>query len=165
MQTIDQPLVLAIAPSTRGFGFVLFFDPIDPIDWGIKDERGAQKNVRCLAAIKKLIRQYQPDVVVTDTYDRAETRRGPRIRSLLRDIERIARPEGATVVTYTRAEVQRTFDTTHQLPRSEIARRIALQVPAFAMKLPPPRRIWMSEDPRQSLFDAAALGMTYATRL
>jgi hypothetical protein len=165
MQRVERPLVLAISPSTRGFAFFISLDPTDPIDWGIKEERGSQKNVRCLGAIKKLLRRYQPDIVVTEAYERHETKRGPRIRSLLRDVERHAAQEGATVVTYTRADVQRRFDTSRALSRPEIARRIAQEVPVLAMKLPPPRRIWMGEDPRQSLFDAAGLVMTYTARL
>jgi hypothetical protein len=165
MQRVERPLVLAIAPSTRGFAFILFLDPTDPIDWGIKEVRGSQKNVRCLGETKKLLRRYQPDVVVTEAYERLETKRGPRIRSLLRDAEGLAVREGAIVVTYTRADVQRTFDPKRAVSRPEIARQIAQQIPALAMKLPPPRQIWMGEDPRQSLFDAAALGLTYTKRL
>ena len=46
----------------------------------------------------------------------------------------------------------------------EIAKAIATQIPAFAHRLPRLRKIWMSEDPRQSLFDAAALGLTFFAR-
>ena len=37
------------------------------------------------------------------------------------------------------------------------------QIPAFAHRLPRPRRGWTREDDRQTLFDAVALGLTYFT--
>jgi len=49
--------VLAVSASPRGFAFVLFQGANDPFDWGIKDIPGSQKNPRCVAEIKKLIRR------------------------------------------------------------------------------------------------------------
>jgi len=43
----------------------------------------------------------------------------------------------------------------------EIAQAVAGIIPAFKHRLPPIRKIWQSEDERQSLFDAASLGIAY----
>ena len=47
------------------------------------------------------------------------------------------------------------------LNKQSLAETIARHIPAFARYLPPPRKPWMSEDSRMSLFDAAALALTF----
>jgi hypothetical protein len=42
-----------------------------------------------------------------------------------------------------------------------IAETIAKHIPAFDRFLPPRRKLWMSEDVRMGLFDAAALAFTF----
>ena len=42
-----------------------------------------------------------------------------------------------------------------------IAETIAKHIPAFDRYLPPPRKPWMSEDPRMAVFDAVALALTF----
>jgi hypothetical protein len=159
-----RPLVLAIAPSPRGFAFALCHEPSAPIDWGIKDIRGERKNARCVAEVKKLLRRYGPEVVVLPADDGSAPKRGPRIRTLLRLIETLALREHASVRRYSRRDVRTTFEHQAARTRPEISRVIAAAIPAFAPKLPPPRKIWQSEDPRQSLFDALALVLTHDAR-
>jgi glucan phosphorylase len=42
-----------------------------------------------------------------------------------------------------------------------IASTLAQRFPELAAKLPPKRKIWLCEDYRMSIFDAAALGVAY----
>jgi hypothetical protein len=155
-----QGFVLGVSASPRGFAFVLFQQPTAPFDWGVKEIRGAHKSALTLLAIKKLIRQYRPKTIVIEETGK-DSHRGPRIRALYRSIVELAQRERITVVRYTRAQVRATFATENARTRPEIAAAIAARIPAFAPKLPPLRKIWMSEDSRQGLFDAAALGVTY----
>ncbi len=57
--------VLAIDPTTKGFGFAVMEGPEKLIDWGVKGVRGS-KNSECLRLISGLIDQYQPDVIVVE---------------------------------------------------------------------------------------------------
>ena len=154
---------LAVSLSPRGFAFVLFQADGNPFDWGVREIRGSQKNARCFLAIKKLLRQYRPQALVLEETGR-DSRRGARVRALYRSLGELGEREGVVVVRYTRAQVRATFAAEGARTRPEIAKAIATRIPAFAPKLPPLRKIWMSEDPRQSLFDAAGLGVTYCTR-
>ncbi len=156
--------VLAISASPRGFAFVLFQKKDTPFDWGIKEIRGPLKNPRCLLAIKKLVVRYRPERIVLEDLSAKGSRRGPRIRALHKMIERLAQSERVRVVRYSRAEIRSAFGAENARTRPEIAQAVAKRIPAFAPKLPPLRKIWMSEDPRQSLFDAAALGVTWYGR-
>jgi hypothetical protein len=65
------------------------------------------------------------------------------------------------VFAYDRAIIRRFFAPTEARTKHEIAEVIAREIPAFTQRLPPIRKIWKREDPPQSLFDAATLGMTY----
>jgi hypothetical protein len=40
--------VVAVYLNTRGFAFVVFESSLSPIDWGIKETRGPQKNSRSI---------------------------------------------------------------------------------------------------------------------
>src|SRR6266853_1293987 len=160
MTRAHSAFVLAVSASPRGFSFVVFQGPEHPFDWGVKEIRGSQKNALTLLGIKKLIRQYQPKAIVIEETGPG-SRRGARIRVLYRLLVKIAHREQITVVRYTRAQVCATFEAEKVRTRPEIAKAIATRIPAFAPRLPPLRKIWMSEDPRQTLFDAAALGLTY----
>src|SRR5437870_703858 len=77
--------VLAIDPSTRGFGFAVIENSDRLIDWGVKEvHRG--KNSKSLALIKKLIEYYEPDLVVVEDCTARGSRRRRRIKYLIRSI-------------------------------------------------------------------------------
>ena len=57
---------------------------------------------------------------------------------------------------YSRDEVFSAFQSIGFLNKHTLAQLIAKHIPAFARHVPPPRKSWMSEDRRMSLFDAAA---------
>jgi hypothetical protein len=160
MKHEQTPFILAVSPSPRGFAFVIFQGGERPFDWSVKEIRGSEKNIRSLAAIAKLLDQYHPEAVVIEETRRG-SRRGFRIRSLLKEVATRAEREGIVVGRYTKAQVRATFAAENARTRPAIAQTIAARIPAFAPRLPRLQKIWMSEDPRQSLFDAAALGLTY----
>lgn len=165
MRLADQsPFVLALSPSPRGFAFVLFEGPTTPFDWGIKELRGKDKNARTLVAMRKLIAEYHPKAVVIEAVDARNSRRGPRIRELLASVEVFATEEGLSVFRYGRRDIRKAFANDGVRTRPEIAKAIARKIPALAPRLPPLRKLWMSEDPRQSLFDAASLGTVFFAR-
>lgn len=161
----NSPFVLAVSVTPRGFAFVLFEGPTTPFDWGIKEKRGLAKSARTFAAITKLVEYYHPAALVIESISPKGARRGPRIRALLGEVEQASRAAGIPVFHYSRADVRRVFAQDGVRTRPEIARAIASRIPAFAPKLPPLRKIWMSEDPKQSLFDAAALGTVFFARV
>ena len=78
-------LVFAIHLQSRGFAFVLFEGWLAPVDWGVYDARGADKNARCLDRIKSLLTLHTPDVLILQDMSESGTRRASRIRELLRE--------------------------------------------------------------------------------
>jgi hypothetical protein len=154
-------LVLAIYPTTRGIAFALMRSPLAAIDWGIKGVYGREKNAAFLKKVAGLLDANQPDVLVLEDPTSARLSRSARIGRLTRAIERLAEDQVIDVRRYPRAAVQECFGQFGARTRYEIAMAIATRVPAFERFLPPPRKLWMSEDARMGIFRAAALALTY----
>ena len=156
--------VLAFYPTTHGFAFVLSEGPESPFDWGVRELRGTRKNARTLKSLQRLLDRYHPEILVIENTSRARSRRVERIKRLHRMIRHLATAEQIETYRYTRTEIRECFAPVGALRKHEIAEAIATMIPAFAHRLPRKRKIWMSEDPRQSLFDAAALGICFYRR-
>ena len=56
--------ILALFPSSRGFGFVVFEEPRAPYDLGVKEIKEKHKNANTLDAMRDLIKRYQPAAVI-----------------------------------------------------------------------------------------------------
>lgn len=153
--------VLSIYPSSRGYAYVLFEGAQNPYDWGVKDIRKKNKNEAALEGISTLIERYLPDYIVIEDYAEKSSRRSTRIRRLYRMISNVALKEGIEIRRISREAVFKCFAADGVKKKSDVAKAIARELPDLAHRLPPVRKIWMSEDPRQSLFDAAALGMAF----
>lgn len=158
---LPRELVLAVVPNTRGIAFAYFEGPLSPVDWGMKEVRGCDKNGRGLAAVRGLVEHLQPDVLVLEDFETSRICRTARIRRLQRMIASYAAAQVIEVARYTRADIRATFAPAGATTRYEIAELIAGQVDAFSFRLPPVRKLWMSEDRRMALFDAAALAFTH----
>ena len=159
-----QNLVLSIYPFSRGFAFVLFEGPEAPFDWGVKEIKEKHKNTKTLDEIKKIMDRYRPEVLVVEDTTGKDSRRTSRIRKLYRMLVHLAAAEYVELHRCSKTEVRECFSSVGAGTKYEIAKAIATQIPAFAHRIPPFRKPWMSEDPRQSLFDAAALGLTFFAR-
>ncbi len=156
-----QNLVLAVYPFSRGFAFVFFEGPDSPFDWGVKEVKEKPKNTKTVDEIKKLIDQYRPEVLVIEDTADGGSRRTSRIRKLYRTLAHLAAAEYIDLYRYKKIEITQCFASVGARTKHEIARAIAMQIPAFAHRMPPFRKPWMSEDPRQSLFDAVALALVF----
>jgi hypothetical protein len=154
-------LVLSIYLTARGFAYAVFEAPLSPIDWGAKTLVGPRKNPRCLERILSLVEQYQPDTLVIQECSEKDSERSARIRRLYRTTEALARSHTIDVHRYSRSQIRQCFAKLGATTKYEIAHAISKLIPAFAHRLPPVRRTWMSEDPRMSLFDAASLTFTF----
>lgn len=160
-----EDAVLAIYPCSRGFGFVLFEGPESPFDWGVKILKEPHRNEKTLDEIKLLIDRYRPEALVIEDLDERGARRSARIRKLNRMITHLARIEFVELYRFPQSAVHTYFASVGATTKYEIAKAISTQIPAFAHRMPRFRKAWMSQDSRQALFDAAALGLVfYASR-
>src|SRR5258705_10069488 len=155
------PRILAIAPSTRGFGFALVEGLNTLVDWGVKS-LARDKNIGSIAKVTAMIAHYQPDVMVVENTSIKPFRRSPRIRALSKRIMRLAESRGVTVISFSREQVRRTSFPDGQGTKYALAEIIAKRFPdELGSRLPPKRRPWMTEDSRMAIFDAMALVLAF----
>ena len=154
-------IVLAIRPFTKGLAYVFAEGPLSPIDWGAKEITGAKWHARCLAAARALMDHLKPDVLVLAKEEQSVRGASGRAQRMLNLMANHAIGQSMEVRRYTRADVKACFQDVGAVSRREIAEAIASQIPAFAYRVPSPRRNWDNESPQLYLFDAAALVMAH----
>lgn len=152
-------LVLAVSPSVYGFGFALFEGARSPIDWGVRyiKSRAHREN---LTKVRSLMNWYDPDVLVIEDEKRS-FRRSQRIHLLLRDIARLGARDGIEICRLSRRDVAECFGRFGGVKKRDIALTIVQALPDLKGSLPPRRRPWQPEHPRERLFEAVALALTY----
>src|SRR5262249_9514985 len=156
---INDIRVLAVDPSTRGFGFAILEGPDRLIDWGVKETK-VDKKRRSLRFIAELIHRYQPNVLVVEDYTGKGSRRCRRVRKLIKEISRLAVQRKIKVRNFSRLKVKQAFSESGTPNKCEIAIAIAKHFPELAPRLPRFRKPWMSEDYRMSIFDAVGFALT-----
>ncbi|MGH9498163.1 MAG: hypothetical protein ACRD3L_03395 [Terriglobales bacterium] len=151
--------VLALDVSPCSFGFAVFEGHNELLDWGVKRFRRSMNAVKMPLREKLaiLLADWAPDVVVmkkpmTTAHGRVSTR-----------ILAIGKARRIPIRLLSRKEVRAAFPDCPQ-NKHQIASAIATRFPELAARLPPKRKPWQSEDYRMSIFDAAALGMTFFSR-
>ena len=153
--------ILAIAPSTRGFGFAVLEGQDTLVDWGVKSVKG-DKNNRSLEKVEWLIVHYQPAAVVLQDYSTKQSRRSARIKALSQKIVAAAPNRNTRVALLSHQLVRRAFFADSRGTKYALAEILVKQFPEeLGFRLPPKRRPWMSEDYRMDIFDAVALGLAY----
>ena len=94
-------LVVAVHPTSRGFGWVVFEGPVAPVDWGIATAK-VNRSATSMRRFEALLTQYQPSVVVLEDFEGDGARRGARIQDLARSMSGLADNRDIEVVVYTR---------------------------------------------------------------
>jgi hypothetical protein len=150
--------ILAVDPTHRGFGYVVFEGPDFLVDWGVRNVRGP-KNSCCVQAISHLIEHYTPDVLVLEDGDARDSRRRERVRKLIDELIELAAANGVRVHRVSRTKVGQVFARLGATNKHRVASVIAVRFPELAPRLPPERKPWMSEDRRMAIFDAAAFAL------
>lgn len=157
----NERLILAVAPSTRGFGYAVF-EGNSLLDWGVKQVK-KDRNAGCVAKVQDLLEQYHPRKVVLEDFSAKTSRRALRIRELGEKLAELAPKHGAKVLSFPIEKVKRSFFPDGDGTKHRVAEVIASRFPnELGFRLPPKRKPWMSEDYRMDIFDAVALGMKAA---
>ena len=150
--------ILAIDPTVRGLGFIIFEGPHNPIEWGTAHYRVC-KNRQSLARIKKLIAMYQPETIVIE--QSKQSLRCERVKELLDSIKSVAKKNDISIVTYTREQILETFGEFGKRTKHEIAQTITEWLPELAPRLPSKRKCFETESEQYGIFDAAALALVH----
>ncbi|MDD5544694.1 MAG: hypothetical protein PHX83_16125 [Acidobacteriia bacterium] len=159
-RTWHEARVLAIDPTSKGFGFVVFAQSMHLLDWGVATLEH-NREARTLVRINGLLGRYDPEVVILEKTGVRGCRRGERVMGLLTAITSLARSQHRNVRCVSRAQVRQAFSKRGARTKHEIAASIVELFPELFPRLPPYRKLWMSEDSRMAIFDAASFALAY----
>jgi hypothetical protein len=140
---------------------VLFEGWLAAVDWGVQEVRDRNRNAVCLGRIDSLFGLHKPDVLVLQDTLENDAHRAPRIQELNAHVAERADQRGILVRMYSRRQIFGYFSRHGATTKQSIAERIAKQVPALSLYLPPARKAWGIEHPRMGIFEAAALAWMF----
>ena len=116
--------------------------------------RGPKHN-GSLRRLHELVLLYAPDIVVIE-HPEVDSHQLARLRRLLSDIRLWGEKRGVRVRMLSRRRVRKVFAMWNARTKEEIASVIAQRFPELALRLPPHRKCYMSENVRMSIVDAVA---------
>lgn len=153
------PRILAIAPTSSGFGFALMEGLNTLVDWG-NPATTRDKNNRCIERVSRMIKLYEPQVLALEDSADDEIRRAPRIKRLTKQLIKLAGAHGVRVAVFRRKRIRRMFFSDGPGTRQEMAAILARWYPEeLALRLPTKRKFWIKEPSRMAIFDAVALAL------
>ena len=159
MTTLYSSIVLSIYPNVSGLGYAVFEGALIPVDWGIKTAR-QKKHTTLMRHTESLLHLFKPSTIILPARS-AFVHGSERLVKVAVDIEKVAMSCGAVVRWYSRTEIRQHFSHYGAQSKDAIAAAISRLLPEFEQHLPPPRKIWMSEDYRMGIFDAVALMLAH----
>jgi len=156
----ERSRILAIAPTTRGFGFAVLEDGAILVNWGIRSAEG-DKNKQSVAKVKQLITQYQPSLFVLQ--DMKTSFRRSRVRNLSQKLIGVAAANKVKVAFISLEQVRLGLLTDGRGTKDAVAEALVKKFPQeLTPRLPKKRnRPWISEQYNMGIFDALALAVTY----
>ena len=158
--TRPQPFrVLSVDPTTCGVGYAVLERRSRLVDWGIKRVKGDDKNGRSAKAVAGLLRWYAPDLLAVEDCSGPGGRRCPRVRALIKDLEKVANTRKVRTARIGPRHVREICAGSRTANKEQVARALAVRFPELERRLPPHRKPWMSEDVRMAIFDAVALAV------
>ena len=161
---LSRAFTLAVHPTSRGMGWIIFEGPFSPHDWGHATARKGDKNATCLSYIEKLLARFSPETIVLEAFEKQRSSRADRICRLGRAIVALALEMRIDVAIYTRADIKGCFVSVGASTRQQIAEAVARQFVPLRHRVPKARKAWEADPPRMALFNAAALVLTHYQR-
>jgi hypothetical protein len=152
--------ILAIDPYSRGVGFAVIEGEghaVSLIDWGLRTT-GKADNRRSARAIETLISRFRPDILALENWGAPGFRRCHRVDLLLNGIAS-SHDRRLRVRLVSQRQVCAIGPLPHTSTKYGRARFVADRFPELEPFLPPARNIWMPEDSRMSIFDAASFAL------
>jgi hypothetical protein len=156
----DAERVLAIDPTHRGFGFVVLEGEKRLLDWGTRYASNPKRDAS-IEKVDRLIEQYDPSSLILEDHTGTGSRRCRRVRRLIDDLGMLGRARDLSVFSYSRGDIRLAFSVHEARTKEGIAAVLVAQFSELVPRLPPKRKVWMSEDHRMTIFDAASLALTH----
>lgn len=152
----DRRAILSVDPSKRGLAF-MFFLKGQPADWGHWRTAPGRDEI---AVFRRILRTCPAEVVVLEDPRAFGCQRSPRIRRALGALAAEAETNGVEVAFVARQRVRDQWANDQGLTRKDaVAAAIGETYPVLRPLVPKFRKIFMDEEPRSRIFDAASLAI------
>jgi hypothetical protein len=155
MKTSHPKRILALDVHPLSFGFVVLEGHDHLLDWGVRSFRHGVNAVKVPISLKlaRLLDEYQPSVLLVKKPAHGLARR-------MRMIATLAVAHHIQLRTISGESIKRAFP--QPTPnKHQMAQAVADHFPLLSSYVPPKRKPWKGEHYRTSVFEAAALGLTY----
>lgn len=150
--------ILAIDPTHRGFGYVVFEEPHRLVDWGLCQVRRSRTN-QIRSRVRNLARLVAPDLIVLEDTAQPGCRRGHRARHFIHGAAIEAAALQIRIRYIPAALVRERHDRVGGATKDIVARRMIVGFPELATLLPATRKPWMSEPEAMAVFDACGFAL------
>ncbi len=157
---IYDPRVLAIDLRLPRSGFAIYEGPSRLLDYGttvIPFERADSSASR----FSDLLKISLPSVIVVKRERWEDMIAHPQAKRLAAALTEECDARQIEIRLLEQNSIRSTFHNLDCETKTEISAALSRFFPNLVWQLPPQRRIWDSEHPRQSVFDAIALGFAY----
>jgi len=111
--------------------------------------------------VEKLVRKFQPEVIVLQRVPAGSTRDTQAVRTAIKSIRAKAKHLCIPVVFIEKRLIDETFRRESKLTKYKVALVLAACFSTLTWYVPCKRKPWMPEDRRMQYFDAAAAGVAY----
>ena len=155
-----RKVVLAVDPTVKGIGYVVFQRVNEPLDWGTTDLRFS-KNARSMSRVKRLCKIYKPSTIVLEDTDGTESYRCERVEKLIKHIMSFAKEAQIQCISYAPEQVKEVFENFGASTKHTRAQKISTWLPELGYLLPQKRAVYEPEHMHYGVFDAAALALTH----
>ena len=152
--------VIALDLRSRKFGYVIFEGPRTLLDWGIRTHLNAKHSL-LERRLRDLSSMFAPSIVLVRRTPRLQRANQSMIPTASLVVKRFARREPLAMRVIDYSTQRAFFSESTKVNKHDIARIVADRFPELSWRLPPKRKPWQSEPTRQSIFDAASLGIYY----
>jgi hypothetical protein len=152
--------VLTLDLRSKRFGYAVFEGPDTLLDWGTRTY-GNEECSSLERRLKVLQSSFAPSVILARQIAERHRFTQSTIRRRSHSLRVFAKRVPITVHLINRSKLRSFFSGETKANKHDIAQMIANRFPELSWRLPPMRKPWQSEPTRQSIFDAASLGVFY----
>jgi hypothetical protein len=160
MPKLSIQRVLSLDLRARRFGYVVFEGPHALLDWGTRTHAEGESSL-LEHRLNSLRSMFAPSIILVRKTRETHPGGQSMIRHPLRAVKALAKRVMVVVRVIEGSSLRTYFAKEAKVNKHEIAKMVADQFPELSWRLPPKRKPWETEPARQSIFDAASLGVFY----
>ena len=160
MSTSPYNRILAIHYCAHGLGYAVLEKARGLVVFGNR-RICRDKNATALAQIERWLERYQSDAIVLAKVNTPGTRHSVRVRRLHRSTLSLAKRNGVQAVEISAGTLRNAILGRATGTKQEVYEAVARRFPIeLGKRVPPPRKLYESEDSKVGAFEAVALGLS-----